>query len=345
MTYYFPPDYLTSSKIQLHYWLKDELHSMDALIQNKSESELIRLIMEFGKVFECEFSIETEALAEGGIRRWFKLALKNENKQGTITIGLISALVITTIVTPITTALTKTTEILIEKLLEDESDKREKEIELEGKELDNEKKRLENEEQRLKNEKIREELKGNIVKIETSQKIKKYKSNFYEELEKEKRIEKISFVVEDVLKNTLSEEKYILKEKFKEYILASNEIETEPIEDAIIEIISPVLKKGDYKWKGIYEGKTISFNMKSNEFKTLIQTGKIEFKNGSAINCVLDISKEMDNEGEERIIAYNILRVNYYFENDKPVETPEGKKQRQKKDADKNQFKMFDDEA
>lgn len=345
MSYYLPEEYFTSSKIQLHYWLKDELHTMDALTQNKCELEFIRLLTEFGKVFEIEYSIESEALAQGGIRRWFKLAIKNENKQATITIGLISALVIATVATPITAALSKTTEIIVERIFEDELDRKEKELEIEGKELDNEEKRLKNEAQRIENEKNKQELKNKIGKIESNQKIKKYRSNFYEEIENEKRIEKISFVVEDILKNPISEEKHILKEKFKEYILASNEIETEPIGDAVIEIISPVLKKGEYKWKGIYEGKAISFNMKSNEFKTLIQTGKIEFKNGSAINCVLDIKKEIDNEGEEKIIAYNILRVNHYFENDKPIETPEGKKQRQLREADESQFKMFDNEV
>lgn len=345
MSYYFSPEYFTTSKIQLHYWLDNGLHSMDALIQNKSELELIHLITEFGKVIDLEFSIETEALAEGGIRRWFKLALKNENKKATITIGLFTALVIATVATPITTALSKTTEIVIEKFFEDESDRREKEAEIEGKELDNEGKRLKNEEQRLNNEKIKQELKDVVIKIDSNQKIKKYKSNFYEEIEKEKRIQKISFVAENILKIPTSKEQHVLKENFKQYILASNEIETEPIENAIIEIISPVLKKGDYKWKGIYNSKAISFNMKSNEFKTLIQTGKIEFKNGSAINCVLDIKKELDNDGNGKIIAYNILRVNHYFENDKPVETPEGKKQRNKREANENQLNIFGNES
>ena len=85
--------------------------------------------------------------------------------------------------------------------------------------------------------------------------------------------------------------------------------------------------------------------MKSNEFKTLIQTGKIEFKNGSAINCVLNIKKELDNDGNEKIIASNILSVNHYFENDKPVETPERKKQRKKREANENQLNIFGNES
>jgi hypothetical protein len=339
----FPNDYFNSSKIQLHYWLKDDLHTMDALIQNKSELEFIRLVSEIGKAFDFEFSIETEALAEGGIRRWFKVALKNENKTATVTIGLITSLVIGIIASPITVSIAKTTEIIIEKLFEDESDKKEQELNIEGKELENEGKKLDNEWKRLRNEKEKKELNNSLIKIDSSYKIKKHRSNFYEELEREKRVEQISFVIEDNYKTPISEEVYVPKENFKQYILASNEIDTDPIEDAVIDIISPVLKKGDYKWKGIYNGNIISFNMKSNEFKTLVQTGKIEFKNGSAINCILDIKKELDNDGNEKITAYNILSVNQYFENDKPIETPEGKKQRQKREANENQFDIFDD--
>jgi hypothetical protein len=92
---------------------------------------------------------------------------------------------------------------------------------------------------------------------------------------------------------------------------------------------------------GIYSGNPIPFNMKSNEFKTLIQTGKIQFKNGTSINCFIVIRKKVDNEGLEKIIGYDVLRVNNYFENDKPIETPEGKHHRQKKEAEKQQLNLF----
>jgi len=93
---------------------------------------------------------------------------------------------------------------------------------------------------------------------------------------------------------------------------------SEPIvdENAIIEIVSPILKKGNYKWRGIYKGVPLSFNMKSNEFKTLVQTGKVEFKNGSTINCVLEINRKMNSDGEEIITGYDIISVNENSEND-----------------------------
>ncbi len=104
--------------------------------------------------------------------------------------------------------------------------------------------------------------------------------------------------------------------------------------------MSPVLKKGNYKWRGIYKDKVESFNMKSTEFKTLVQSGKIEFKNGSSIKCLLQIERKVNNEGIEQVFGYHIIRVDEYFENDTPVETLEGKKHRQKQEAEKLQFKL-----
>lgn len=76
--------------LELHYWLKNQSHSMNALIQNKSEFEFLSIIAEIGKTFEIDLIIETEPIAEGGIRRWFKLVSKNEKKNQAISIGVVS---------------------------------------------------------------------------------------------------------------------------------------------------------------------------------------------------------------------------------------------------------------
>lgn len=329
MAYYY---YKEINDVQLHYWLKDGAHDMDAFIQNKCELEFLKISKEIANILDVEILILTEPLIEGGLIRSFRIMSKEEGKKATITIAVVTTLITGIIVTPITTALSKTVEIAIEKILEDEAEK-------EGKKLDNE-------EKKLRIEKLKLEIQEKTNEIEQNSKIKKQKSNFYEELEKEPRVEKVSISSEEkYLHKTIFNEQTVYKNDFKKFILVTDRLEPETIDNAIIEIISPVLKKGNYKWKGIYNGTTVSFNMKSNEFKTLIQTGKIEFKNGSAINCLLEIEKQLDNNGDETILAYNILRVNEYFENNQPIETPEGKLSRQKREAIENQIKMFDDEV
>ena len=129
-----------------------------------------------------------------------------------------------------------------------------------------------------------------------------------------------------------------MKSDFPNYIMTSDELEPENDENAVIEIISP---KGKYKWSGIYHDEVIQFTMKSNEFKTLVQTGQILFKNGSSINCHLITHKKINAEGEVKITGYEVVLVNYYFENDKPIETPEGRRNRQIKEAEKMQLTLF----
>lgn len=317
---------LSGNTLELHYWFENESHTMDAVVQNRCEYEFLGVLKEIAATFNADVIIETEPLAEGGLRRWFKIIAKEENIKATITTAIIAALIAGVFITPITTSITKVTEKIIEEIFED------KEV-----------KELEKEKLKLEVEKLKQEIQQNNQLLNQNNLIKKRKSNFYESLGNYPKVSKVSFAVEDDNKIQLSNDKCVLRKNFKEFILISDDLEPVELDNAIIEIISPVLKKGNYKWMGIYNGISIPFNMKSTEFKTLIQTGDIQFKNGTSINCSLVIRKKIDNEGIERVIGYDVLRVNKYFENDKPIETPEGKHHRQKKEADKLQMDLFAD--
>ena len=320
--------FIKADTIELHYGFNDATHSMDAVIQNKCEFELLGILKETASVFNIEIIIETEPLAEGDLKRLFKIISKNENKTAVITTAIITSFAASVILHPLGTTFSEIGKQLVTKIFEDE---RIKELEDEKKELENEKLKEE-----IKNIKYDTELK--IQQISQNNKIAKRKSNFYEALNKYPKVEVVSLIIEDEHKNPISEELTIHKNIFKDFIIISDELEPLLIDNAIIEIISPVLKKGEYKWRGIYNGETLSFNMKSNEFKTLVQTGKIEFKNGSSIKCLLEIKRRMDSDGYEKNTDYDIIRVNEYFENDKPIETPEGKRHKQKQEAEKLQL-------
>jgi hypothetical protein len=315
---------LQGNTLELHYWFDDETHTMNAFVQNKCEYEFLGVLQEIAKTFNAEVTIETEPLADGGLKRWFKLSSIDESQRSTIKIALVVALLTSVLITPITTSITKVTEKVIEELFED------KEV-----------KELEKAKLKLEIEKLRQEINQNSQFLNQNSVIKKKKSNFYEALEKYPKVNKVSFLVEDNKKVPLSNCKTVLRENFKEFVLVSDNLEPIELDNAIIEIISPVLKKGNYQWMGIYNGMSIPFNMKSNEFKSLVQTGDIQFKNGTSIDCCLVIRKRIDNEGIEKLVGYDVLRVNNYFENDKPIETPEGKHHRQRKEADKLQMKLF----
>jgi hypothetical protein len=83
---------LSASTIELHYWLNDETHSIDAFIQNKCEAEFLGILKEVISVFDAEVIIETEPLGDGGLIRWFKIISKKGKQE--IKIGVITGVLI-----------------------------------------------------------------------------------------------------------------------------------------------------------------------------------------------------------------------------------------------------------
>lgn len=317
MLLYKPNENIYGNTLEIHYWFGDSSHSMDASIANRCDYEILGILKEVSTILCVNIEIETEPSKEGGLRKYLKVITKGEKKNATITTTVIVALVTTLLTTP----LMKISENIIEQLFED-----------------TELKELEKEKIKLEILKLKQETSSVLINNSI---IKKKKSNFYQNLEKYPKVKKISYNITNEEKTEKTKDIFIKKTEFKKYILTSNDLEPLENEEAIIEIISPVLKKGKYKWSGYYQGEPISFNMKSIEFKTLVQNGGIEFKNGSSINCFLTIRKKINNEGIENIAGYDVLRVNKYFENDKPIETSEGKKYRQKKESDERQVDLF----
>lgn len=317
---------LEANTLQLHYWFKDETHSMDAFIHNKCDTEFLGVINEIASIIGAEISIETQPLEDGGLIRWFKFELNEKSKKDAIILAIVIAIITGVLTTPVTTALSEVTKELIERIFEDP-----------------EIKKLEKEKLKLEIENLKKDIQLKNHEISGNNKIKKRRSNFYEKIESYQKIEKISFVVTDDQKQLIAKEQTIERSQFKNFIIVSDDLDSIENENAIIEIISPVLKKGPFKWTGIYNGESIDFKMKSNEFKTLVQTGKVEFKNGSSINCFLEIRRKIDSEGNEKIVGYDVHRVNNYFENEKPIETPEGRYHRKKKEADENQLSLYDE--
>jgi hypothetical protein len=295
---------------------------MDALVLNKCNYEALNIIKEVSRLLQVEIIIETEPFGGGGLKAWFKILTKQEKKKAVILTAVVSSLCTTLLVTPVA----KITETVIEHIFED-------------KEL----KELEKDKLKLEIEKLKQEINQNAINIENNVAIRKRKSNFYETLEKYSKVNQVQFVLTDETRQTTYNNQTIPKSDFGKFILASDDLEPLEIEKAIIEIISPVLKKGTYKWRGIYNGEPIEFSMLSNEFKTKIQDGIIEFKNGFSINSALTIKRKIDNEGNVKYVGYNVSRVNNYFLNDNPIETEEGKRHRKQKEAEKMQLNLFDE--
>lgn len=299
MSYYY---YEQFNKLELHYWVMHDLHTMDANVQNKCEQDFLNLLSDIAAKFDVEIQIDTEAIAEGGLRRYYKIFSKKYDKKGNIRVAVISAIAISVFTTPITTPISKICEVAIDKIFNSDT------IE------------LQDEKMRLEIEKLRQEIKIDSLRLNKSLSIENNRNNFYQLLEEDDRIEKVSFVLKDEKQKVLIAEKVVDKSDFKnhqEYSqplkLSAHTIKNdelfliEEIHNASIELIAPDFSINSDKWKGLYNDKLITFKIVSEEFNNLVQAGNLEFKKGAVIKCDLVIRRK--NRSTK---IYEVVKVNSF---------------------------------
>ncbi|GFD81184.1 hypothetical protein KUL118_40460 [Tenacibaculum sp. KUL118] len=317
--------------LQLHYFLKDELHSVDAFINNKAEYELLRIFKEVTSILELEgeLQFETIAIEEGGIKAFYKLISKKKNKRKIKNALLYLAGILSVIISDVVSDQIKT---------------------------DHEYEKLKKEEIRLRIEKLKRDLEDEetteqdktliiqnlSVFIAETNKVKLFKSNFYSTLLKEEKIEHVSTQRLNENLEPITNENIVPRKDFDKFILHSVDIDPDFRESEIIEIVSPVLKKGNMKWKGIYNEKPISFYMRDGEFLTSVINKEISFSNGTSIIADIEFEQKMNDDGEIEIGTISIFNVTDVFEDSKKIETKRKKRNRELR----NQTKMdFDNET
>lgn len=313
--------------IAIRYQFSDGSHSMDARVFNYCEKQIIDILYTVATSYDLKIKVETLPLGDGSLLSFLKINSSTGKKVKNILFTIFLSVVANLITDEIKNKPKDTAQIVFEQVMQDP----------EVLELLREKAKEELRKEELELKKANDRLQATLEE----NKLKKKKSEFYKALEGYDKVKEVSlYKVREGRDNPPF--KTIDRKNFEEFILESDELEPYVIEDARIEIISPVLKKGKYKWNGIYNGAAIPFTMRSVEFKELVQSGQIVFKNGSAIVCVLVVKRKLDTEGNEKITGYEVLRVDSYELDGTPTETPEGKRKRQKEEADKLQLSLFD---
>ena len=299
-------------KLELHYYLSDKSHSMDAFVKNKAEAELLKVFKEISELLELDLSFEIEALTEGGIKEFIKILKKKKTKKQIAKILAVVGVIFSGVLTNII------------------SDQFTKNPELEKSQLEESQLNIKKLKRDLEKEDILEEESTLIIEnltviISNTDKIKFHRSNFYSNLLKENKIEQISTTELDENNNPLSEEKKVSIENFNKFIVHKVKIDSEFIEDANIEIVSPVLKKGKMKWRGYYDSKPISFNLLDSDFRNSVLNREVSFQNGTSIKCLLEFEKEMDDEGNIKTTEINVFDVSNIFEGETTIITKRGK--------------------
>lgn len=312
------------SKLQFHYWFSDKTHTMDALVHNKCERELLELTKVIAKQCGVSIIMETEPSGKGGLKSWLTLTPKSPRKTPSGRVAQVQLLVAASLASPYLGSMEEIIQQLSASLLLDQGENIASEA---------------NKESNVNM--LTAGLPEIISKIEQDSMVKKRRSNFYDLLRKYQKVKSFSVTLTDNTKKVIAQENTITRDGFKSFLISSNTVAPEIIEHAEIEIISPVLVKGRHKWRGSYQNAELSFIMKSDDFMSMVQSGKVEFKSGSSISCTLEIERKINSAGAQRITGYNILSVNSYSENGKTIETAEYKQKVKQTTASKRQLDLF----
>ena len=311
------------SKFELHYYLNDASHAMDAYARNKCEFELLGILSEISEELGCDIRIASEALKEGGIKDIWTLSGKYN----------VQIMLVLTVLNIILSRF-PVSDTDLDKLKKEEI-------------------RLSIEEKKLSIKKLKgevapgvltdETIKPYVFAAETNLKVVTRRSNFYKTVINCHKVDSVGFSCLDEHNNPVSGENKILRNDFYKFVLHSNEMPTLTVDNAKIEIISPVLKEGDYKWKGNMGGEIITFSMADKYFKRDVLSKKVSFQYGSVIECVLKIHRKLNELGDVVPSAYTVETVLEKHDENSGGETMQGKRYRHNKKQLESQGDFFVD--
>ncbi|WP_300977998.1 hypothetical protein [Flavobacterium sp.] len=304
---------ITDSEIlQIHYYLSNNSHSMDAKILNKVEGELLKILEEVSDILGLEIYIETFALEEGGIKSIYKFVNKKKHRAKVIVVGSFLASILGSVISDVISNSINTdseTEKKKNQLLELQIKKLKQDFEKDS--LDVVNVDSENEEELVVTQELIDSL---AIYISENNKVKISKSKFYTFLSKEGKIEKVSTQELNENFEPKSVEKIVPRSDFKYFIVKETVVEPEYKENVTLEIVSPVLKSNRMSWKAIYNNQNITFKLKDDDFKNLILNKNLSFSNGTKLICDIETKQKMNDDGqikESGRSVYNVSQIIY----------------------------------
>jgi len=279
-----------SNRLQFHYYFKDDSHTIDSILRNECEKEILQIYKEIANTLGLQLTLETLPTQEGGFRETWKFLGKN-SVQITLIVS-VAAIVISRF--PVENKeLTK--------------------LQIENLKLDNEIKRKELE--KLNLDFIQEDTELDQQKVVDSVElvIKNYKiswrkSNLYKKLNSYQKVDSIEVqrYEED---EPVGNPRKIPRREFSKFILRSDELPELELENATIDVISPAIKRGKFRWKGFYNNEIINFLMDDVEFKSHVLRGDIHFSNRFSIEVEMTQNRKINQDGNIIVTNSKVTRV------------------------------------
>lgn len=294
-------DVRESGEFKVHYHLNGGVHRMDAVIRNRAEGELLALLKEVGAVLGLSVHVETHAYGEGGLVENLNLIFQNK-EQITFAMAILSPL----LGTPFyfdkikqSKQQTALNELNLKKIKFEIKEKEDAAAEREGKKS----KDAKNEVLALESLLTVDEMTQALL---TRKKIARRRSNYYEILLTDSKIDAVGFAPSH--SRDFIEVK-VPRGKFSAFVIARSDLEPLVYERIPLEIVSPVLRSGSIKWRGIFEKKIVSFELQDQIFRSEVASQNVQFQNGTTLVCDFEVHQREDDTGDIEIAGYAVTKV------------------------------------
>jgi hypothetical protein len=292
-----------SGEFKIHYHLDGGVHRMDAIVRNRAESELLALVKEVGAVLGLPIHVETHAYGEGGLVEYLNLIFQNKEQIATVM----------TLLSPLLGA-----PFYIDKIKQSRQQTALNELNLQKIKL--EIKEKEDAATSREAEKVkRQESKNKVLELEeaptadeiakallTRKRVARRRSNYYEALLVDSKIEAVGFAPSHG-KDAM--ELRVPRGNFSSYVIAKSDLDPLIYERVSLEVVSPVLRSGAIKWRGIFDKKVVSFELLDQAFRSEVASQNVQFQNGTTLICDFEVHQREDDIGDVEIAGYAVTKV------------------------------------
>lgn len=302
-----------NDSVSIHFETENNQHSIDAFVEASCSYAFLEFAKHLAKIYNCEIKIDTSAIQEGSVIKDFQILWKEKS----VRMSVYGALLTLLLYSPVNHFLEKGIDYLFE----------------------------DTELSELQKEALRLEIKQRRYELESNYGLVKKQSDFYKAASKDDTISGINFTSSSNSTNFTTPT--INRSSFDRFILDTNQLEPEESEEAIVVIDSPVITEKDYKWKGTYNSKPISFNILDSEFLVKVRSGIYTFKAGMAIKCKLKCSRSINDNGDVKEYDFVVKEVYELIADANIIVTDNGKRKKIKQQLDNspNLFSSLDEKS
>lgn len=290
-----------SGEFKVHYHLNGGVHRMDAVIRNRAEGELLALLKEVGVALGLPVHVETHAYGEGGLIEYLDLIFQSKEQIGLVMTILGSLLGAPFYIDKLKQSKQQTAlnELNLQKIRLEIKEKEDAAAERDG----SKSKDAQNKVLALEPPLTIDEI---LLALLTRKKIVRRRSNYYEELLTDSKIDSVGFAPSHSKDAT---EVRVPRDNFYAFVITRSDLEPLVYKRIPLEIVSPVLRFGSIKWRGIFDKKIVSFELQDQTFRSEVASQKVQFQNGTTLICDFEVHQREDDTGEVEVAGYVVTKI------------------------------------